>query len=191
MAEQPQLKPYKKFKYTVKKVIQNPEALHPSMILKIGDMPNANERIVQEVSKFYDLSLTHSNEIINFMGGYIYNIIRAGMMETVMLPHFGKFAPNMKMLQAKVKRIRGIRNGKYMLELALKGKNINFRPQVNPITYDTSYLQRDGTIQKVPEEIEEQLEPESISGQEIYDNLPDDDLGDDSWNLDEVEEDEV
>lgn len=162
---------YPKYKYTVKKVIQSPESIHPSMILKIKDMPNANDRIKKEVAKYYDLKEDFVNDIVNFMGRYTADIIREGNMESVMLPHFGKFAPNMKMLQAKTKRIREVRNGKYMLELALRGKNINFIPQINPINYATPTPE--------PEIRQEDLE-------EIVDqDDSDDDLGDDTWMVEE------
>ena len=59
--------PPKKKTYT-RKVIQNPEALHPNMILKVADMKNANDEIIAELVKFFGISETQVKEITNFMG---------------------------------------------------------------------------------------------------------------------------
>jgi hypothetical protein len=115
------------------KVIQHPERLDQNMILSIKQVPIMNDKIIAEVAALNDRSIMEVRGIIKFMGKYISNVIQEGAMETVMLPAFGRFTPNIKALQAMVKRINGIRNGKYLLELALRGKNINFTPEINPI----------------------------------------------------------
>jgi hypothetical protein len=162
--------PRKKYRYVVKKVVQNPDALKPNMILKVADMPCANEHIIQDICRYYDIPRSMAQGVINFMGRYCLGVVREGMMETIMLAGFGKFAPNIKMLQGKTKRIRAIQNGTQLLYLAIQGKNINFIPQINPIQHDP-------------------LQPKTESGQDQFDEeiQEEDDLGDDSWSLEEDE----
>jgi hypothetical protein len=119
----------------LKKVIQNPESVDPNIITKIGDVKNCNDEVVRHVARQSDMNIGDVEDILNFVGKYTKDVVTAGVMETVMLPYFGKITPNMKVLQGKVSRIRAIQNGSYLLELAVKGKNINFVPQINPINH--------------------------------------------------------
>lgn len=119
------------------KVIQNQDKVDKDMRLKIKDIPIMNGKVIREIAALNDMNISQVDEIITFMGKYTANIISEGVMETVMLPYFGKFAPNIKMLQSSKKRMRDIKNKKYLLTLALKGKNINFVPQINPIIDET------------------------------------------------------
>lgn len=116
------------------RVIQNPEKVDENMILRITQVPIMNDKIVHDIAAMNpDLGIMRVSHIIDFMGRYTSNVVKEGLMETVMLPGFGKFAPNIKLLQSQKRRIKEIKNGKYLLTLALKGRNINFKPQINPI----------------------------------------------------------
>lgn len=130
-------------KNKIKKVWRNAENLDPNLKLRIKDIPIANARLIREVASVKNRNIGEVEEIINFMGSYTANVIKEGVMETVMLPYFGKFTPNMKSLQGKVHRIRSIRDKTLLFELAMKGKNINFIPQINPITYDHGNIKED------------------------------------------------
>lgn len=154
-----------KFTYYVK-VIQDPNSIAPGMLLKIKDMAEGNDKVIAEVAKFFDTSISKTEEIINFMGSYVRGVIEEGNMETVMLPYFGKYTPNIKLLQAKTKRIRQIQNKSFALELAIRGRNINFIPQINPINHAPK-----------SEPLQEDKEEEPIE----------DDMGDDSWLLGETD----
>ena len=105
---------------------------------KISEVPVMNDKIINHLSELYGMPIMQVRDVIHFMGSYTRKVITDGLMETVMLPGFGKFAPNIKLLQLQKKRMREIRNRKYLLTLALKGKNINFVPQDNPITYNVN-----------------------------------------------------
>src|ERR1700744_659333 len=105
---------------------------------KISEVPVMNDKIINDLSELYGIPIMQVRDVIHFMGSYTRKVITDGLMETIMLPGFGKFAPNIKLLQSQKKRIREIRNRKYLLTLALKGKNINFVPQDNPITYNVN-----------------------------------------------------
>lgn len=119
----------------VKKVWRNAEKLDPNLKLRIKEIPIANDRLIREVASVKNQNIGTVDEIINFMGSYTANVIKDGTMETVMLPYFGKFTPNMRFLQNKVSRIRKVRDKTLLFELAMRGKNINFIPQINPINY--------------------------------------------------------
>lgn len=121
----------------LKKVIQSPEALDPNMKLKIKDIPLSNHAVIRHVAKVSEMNIADVEDILSFVGQYTKDVIQADMMETVMLPYFGKITPNVKALQGKTKRIRAISNRSYLLELAIRGKNINFVPQINPINHAT------------------------------------------------------
>lgn len=112
--------------------IVNPESVRPGMITKVTDIPNATDKIITETAHFYGLNKSVAENIITFMGKYSYDVMTAGTMEAIALPHFGKFAPNLKLLQAKTRRKRSVHNFPQLLELAIKSKQTNFKPQVNP-----------------------------------------------------------
>lgn len=119
-----------------KKVIRNEDKLDSSMRTNIKHIPVVNDKIIHDIARLNKMNIADVTEIIRFMGRYTADIIGEGMMETVMLPYFGKFTPDIKALQGMKRRIRDVRSGKFLLELALKGKNINFKPQINPIMYE-------------------------------------------------------
>lgn len=147
-----------------KKVIQNPGKISADMRLKIGQVPIMNEKILQDLSKLHQMPIMQVRGIIDFMGRYTKGVIEEGIMETVMLPGFGKFAPNIKRLQGIKKSMNGIKNGKQLLYLALKGKNINFVPEINPTEY---------TILKASEKLRDN-QPEG----HIYEEVPEDKIED-------------
>lgn len=122
----------------LRKVIQNPEALDPNMKLKVSDVKQSNPEVIRFVAAQSDRTIAEIEDVLSFIGQYTADVVREGTMETVMLPYFGKITPNIKMLQAKVKRIRAINNRSYLLDLALRGKNVNFVPQINPISHELS-----------------------------------------------------
>lgn len=167
--------PRKKYRYIVKKVIQNPDAVTPDMILKVSDMPLANDHIIKDICRYYDLPESMVQGIVNFMGRYCLGVVREGLMETIMLAGFGKFAPNIKMLQGKTKRIRAIQNGTQLLYLAIQGKNINFIPQINPIQHESLQSQGESDINN------------SDETEDVENLQEEDDLGDDSWGTEEDE----
>ncbi len=154
-------------KKSLRKVIQNPEALQPGMILKIDDMQNANDTIIADLVKFFNLPEVEIRAITNFMGSYTKGVITDGLMETVMLPYFGKFTPKINYLQRKMKNIRDARSGKLLIELAIRGRNINFRPEINPIHK------------------EEPIPETTIIEEEDEDSDIDEDFGDGSGSLDD------
>lgn len=118
-----------------KKVVRNPEKLDPNMKLRILQIPQCNDRVAREVATRNDRNISEVEGIMLFVGKYIGARIKEGIMESVRLPAFGIFAPNIKLLQSIVKRKRMIANKTFLFELARKGKNINFVPQINPIDY--------------------------------------------------------
>jgi hypothetical protein len=126
-----------------KKVIQNPEKIDENMRLKVAQVPVMNEKILQDLSKLYQMPIMQVRGIIDFMGRYTAKVITDGAMETVMLPGFGKFAPNIKRLQAIKKSMRNASNRHHLLHLALKGKNANFTP---PVNFTEAKGQKDETI---------------------------------------------
>lgn len=115
-----------------RKAIVNPDRIHPDMITKVTDMPNGTQKVVHEVAHFYNIPINEVEDIITHVGKYIKQVVTGGTMETVCLPYFGKFAPNMKLLQAKTRRKRTVHNFSQLLELAIKGKQSNFKVQTNP-----------------------------------------------------------
>lgn len=150
-----------------KKVIQSPEALRPGMILKVDDMVNANDAIIADLVKFFGMPETEIKKVTNYMGQYIKGVVTDGLMETVMLPYFGKFTPKIKFLQRKMANIRDARSGKLLVELAIRGRNINFRPEINPI-----------------HPIQESLPIPDLLEEEEDDDI-DEEFGDDTGSLDD------
>lgn len=118
------------------KFVVNPELIRPGMITKVTDMPNATEKVVTEVAHFFNITKGETEEILTFMGKYIKNVMGEGTMEAIALPHFGKFAPNIKLLQAKTRRKRTVHNCNQLLELAIRSKQTNFKQQPNALKPD-------------------------------------------------------
>lgn len=114
----------------IKKVIESQD---PNTKLKLTDVSEANDRIIAEVANFFGITIGKTDEIITFLGQYTKDLVEKGAMETILYPGFGRITPNIKALQAKIRRIQDVKSNKYLLELAMKGKNIHYYPQVNPV----------------------------------------------------------
>lgn len=95
----------------------------PRQRTRISDVPVANERLYYEVAKLTKMSKTDVEDIVQFTGQYIADVISAGTMEGVMLPYFGKFTPKLSKLRGLHKKRQGKANGRNKIWYAMtKGK---------------------------------------------------------------------
>lgn len=90
----------------------------------ITDIPVCNDRLYKETGIIMDLEARQVREITDFVGEYIATTMRAGTMEAVMIPKFGKFRPKKKLIQTYARVKANERNGMDLLYRALKGKKL-------------------------------------------------------------------
>jgi len=90
----------------------------------IKDIPLANDRLLEETARMNKTTKGEVKQVIDFVGSYVYDIIRKGTMEGVMLPYFGKFQPKVKKLNGMNKIKMNKRNGKDIIYRALNGMQL-------------------------------------------------------------------
>lgn len=90
----------------------------------IRDVPLANDRIYEEVARMNKTTKGEVMDIIGFVGSYIAEVIGKGTMETVMLPYFGKFKPQVRKVNALNKINANKRNGKDLIYRAMSGMDL-------------------------------------------------------------------
>jgi len=90
----------------------------------IKDIPLANDHLLEETARMNKITKGEAKHVIDFVGNYIYDVIRKGTMEGVMLPYFGKFKPKAAKLNRMNKVKMNKRNGKDMIYRALNGMQL-------------------------------------------------------------------
>lgn len=90
----------------------------------LKDVPIANDRLYTEVAKLNKVTKTEVHTIIDFVGTYIADTIRDGIMEAIHIPYFGKFKPKVKTIKAMAKISQNKRNGKDLIYRAKKGMKL-------------------------------------------------------------------
>lgn len=98
----------------------------------ISEVPVMNDKIITETAKISKTGKGKVEDIMNFVGEYIKDVILKGTMETVMLPNFGKFMPKKNKLSAMRNKQINMANGKDMIFRAKKGQNIIDRRIIKP-----------------------------------------------------------
>ena len=88
----------------------------------IKDIPLANDSLYEEVARYNRTTKGRVQDIMEFVGAYTAAVIREGMMESVMLPYFGRFRPKPKKLQANKRSLERMKNGTDMLWRMAKGR---------------------------------------------------------------------
>lgn len=94
------------------------------MKTNIKDIPVANTRLLRETSLETKENPKLVEEAIKFVGTFISDTMAHGMMETVMIPEFGKFKPKQKVILAKKKIQNNQKTGMDLLYRAVTGKKI-------------------------------------------------------------------
>lgn len=89
-------------------------------ITSTKDLKVCNKRIIENTAKMAKVTEGQVEHILSFIGGYTKNVISQGIMETVMLPYFGKFRPKVKEIQTKAIIIQGARAGKHAIMKAIR-----------------------------------------------------------------------
>lgn len=102
------------------KYIKVVRPVETSCITNPGDLPVCNKKIISRIAKMNRTTETQVTEILSFIGKYTKEVITGGIMETVMLPYFGKFKPKVKELQAQAMMIREIKAGKHAIMKKLR-----------------------------------------------------------------------
>jgi len=99
--------------------------------LSIKDIPVANERLYDEVSKLTKTAKSEVKRKIEFIGEYVAATMKRGDMEGVMIPYFGKFRVKKKRLQAMKRNQMHKANGMDVVYHAVKGKLIvGYKPKI-------------------------------------------------------------
>ena len=94
------------------------------MYHNIKEVPVANERLFKETALETGEDRNKVEDIIKHMSKFIAGTMKAGMMEGVMIPEFGKFQPKQKVLLAKNKVLANQRSGMDLLHRAITGKKL-------------------------------------------------------------------
>lgn len=89
-------------------------------ITSTKDLVLCNKRIISHTAKMHKTTEVQVSEILNFIGGYTRGVIARGIMETVMLPYFGKFKPKVKEIQAAAIGKQYAKLGKHAIMKAIR-----------------------------------------------------------------------
>jgi hypothetical protein len=99
-----------KLKYTkvARPVTQNVITSHTE--LKV-----CNKRIITHAAKMNKVPEELVEEVLSFVGGYTRRVIEAGIMETVMLPYFGKIKPKIALIEHQALLLQAKDNAKHSI----------------------------------------------------------------------------
>lgn len=90
--------------------------------INITEIPVSNEKLYTEVARMTKENRDDVQSAIEFVGTFVAATISSGMMQSVMIPYFGKFKPKVRMLRAikekEMMRLQGISE----MVKAIKGK---------------------------------------------------------------------
>lgn len=108
-----------KVKYV--KVVRSVET---KCIISSTDLPVCNKRLIEYTAKVNRTTEGQVSDILTFIGKYTHGVIARGVMETVMLPYFGKFKPKVKELQARALMLQGLQSGKHAILKEIRKQQI-------------------------------------------------------------------
>lgn len=86
-----------------------------SCIVNPTDLKICNKRIIAHTAKMNKTTELQVADVLSFIGRYTRGVIMEGIMETVMLPYFGKFKPKVKELKARAMLMQGAQAGKHAI----------------------------------------------------------------------------
>lgn len=103
----------------------------------IKQIPVVNEKLYKDTAAIHGTSTEQVEDIIKFIGGFIHDTINRGLMESVMLPGFGKFQPKRKLLVGKHKAILNRNSGMASILKAATGREVINFDELKPDTNET------------------------------------------------------
>lgn len=98
-----------KYKSVFREVKENVPTSHTQL-------PSCNKQVISYTAQMNRTTEVQVKDILYFIGRYTHDVLEKGIMETVMLPYFGKFKPKVHELRAKA-----------MLKEKLTGKHLILR----------------------------------------------------------------
>lgn len=90
----------------------------------IKEITVANKRLYKETAGLNKVEVEQVENIVEHMGKFIHDTIKRGLMETVMVPDFGKFRPKQKLLKTLHTIDKNSRTGMDAMYRALTGKRV-------------------------------------------------------------------